>query len=157
MLGPDGAPLRTLVASEAIRVTEALLLGSALESLTGTGPTTDPLNSSSPREGGGSAGDGLLGIVPAALVWPVQQQIQTRFASQLSEQSVQDMLELRAQVLRCWVLLRSNRGFDLSTLSPLVQASTLPLPLWQPLAARARPLFPLVRPFLTLARPPGLF
>jgi len=151
MLTP-GAPLRVLVTSEAIRATEALLLGSALESLTGTGAgagagagaALDFPTSSGGGNGSSKGGEMVSwGAYRGPLLWPVQAQIQAQLSSQMAEQSVQDMLELRAQVLRCWLLLRSNRGFDLASLSPLVQAGTLSLlPLRRPLHSPEEPLLP---------------
>ncbi|XP_074269482.1 protein ACTIVITY OF BC1 COMPLEX KINASE 3, chloroplastic [Silene latifolia] len=93
LLGPDGEQLRVLVIRETVRVTEALMLGSAMDAYNALpefmrtfvtyGRPTGPLAISD--------------------------------AEQLS------MLELRGQVLRVWGLLQSSNNFDPSLLQPILQ------------------------------------
>ncbi|OVA09309.1 Protein kinase domain [Macleaya cordata] len=93
LLGPDGEELRTLVIKEAIRVNEAFVLGTVIDtynsmpnfmkSLIFNGTGAGPLTMSS------------------------------------SEQ--QSMLELRDRVLRIWRLLQSSESFDPAILQPIVQ------------------------------------
>ncbi|KAF6159741.1 hypothetical protein GIB67_029999 [Kingdonia uniflora] len=93
VLGPEGEELRTLVIKESIRVTEAIVLGTAIDTynsfpdfmrtLIFNGSTTRPLA--------------------------------------LNESEQKNMLELRDQVFRIWLLLRTSESFDPSILQPIVQ------------------------------------
>ncbi|KAK6145041.1 hypothetical protein DH2020_021861 [Rehmannia glutinosa] len=93
LLGPDGEDLRVLVIKEAVRVTEAIILGSVVESYNYIpGPIRSLFfntNSTGP------------------LVMKSAEQ--------------ESMLALRAQVLRIWELLRSSDNFDPSILLPILQ------------------------------------
>lgn len=93
LLGPDGEELRSLVMREAIRVTEAVVLSTVIDTynsipdvmrtLVFNGNTTGPLVMSG------------------------------------SEQ--ESMLELRDQVFRIWGLLQSSENFDPALLQPILQ------------------------------------
>lgn len=93
LLGPDGEELRTLVVKEAVRVVEAILLGTAIESYNSV---PDPIRTLIPS---GSA-NGFL---------------------RMNENEQATMLELRDRVLRIWGLLRSSKGFDPDLLQPIVE------------------------------------
>ncbi|KAK6793164.1 hypothetical protein RDI58_012245 [Solanum bulbocastanum] len=93
LLGPDGKELRDLVIKEAIRVSEAIILGSAIESFNSVpGPMrTFVFN-------GNASGP---------------------FTISAAEQ--QSLMELRAQVIKIWGLLQSSENFDPSLLQPILQ------------------------------------
>ncbi|CAH9147998.1 unnamed protein product [Cuscuta epithymum] len=92
LLGPDGDELRGLVTKEAIRVTEAVILGSIIESYNLIpGPMRSIFNSSAV---------GLLVV---------------------NTEEEKNMIDLRAQVIRIWGLLQSSEGFDPSLLQPILQ------------------------------------
>ncbi|KAL3340637.1 hypothetical protein AABB24_028994 [Solanum stoloniferum] len=93
LLGPDGKELRDLVIKEAIRVSEAIILGSAIESFNSVpGPMrTFVFN-------GNASGP---------------------FTISAAEQ--QSLMELRAQVIKIWGLLQSSENFDSSLLQPILQ------------------------------------
>ncbi|KAF5185333.1 Activity of bc1 complex kinase 3 protein, partial [Thalictrum thalictroides] len=93
LLGPDGEELRNLVMKEAIRVTEAIVLGGVIDTYnTMPGPLRSLLFSGN-----------ITGPLKASA----------------SEQ--ESMLTLRAQVFRIWGLLQSSESFDPSILQPIVQ------------------------------------
>lgn len=93
LLGPDGEELRVLVIKESVRVTEAMVLGSAIDTyhslpdflrtLVANGNPTGPFS--------------------------------------ISDTEQQSVMELRGQVLRIWGLLQSSRNFDPSILQPILQ------------------------------------
>lgn len=93
LLGPDGKELRDLVIKEAIRVSEAIILGSAIESFNSVpGPMrTFVFN-------GNASGP---------------------FTISAAEQ--QSLMELRAQVIKIWGLLQSSENFDPNLLQPILQ------------------------------------
>lgn len=93
LLGPDGKELRDLVIKEAIRVSEAIILGSVIESFNSVpGPMrTFVFN-------GNASGP---------------------FTISSAEQ--QSLMELRAQVIKIWGLLRSSENFDPNLLQPILQ------------------------------------
>ncbi|CAA2954532.1 uncharacterized aarF domain-containing kinase At1g79600, chloroplastic [Olea europaea subsp. europaea] len=93
LLGPDGEELRVLVIKEAVRVTEAVILGSVVESYSSVNELMRTL------------------IFNGSATGP--------FAMTTAEQ--ESMLGLRAQVLRIWGLLRSSENFDPSILLPILQ------------------------------------
>ncbi|XP_042399016.1 protein ACTIVITY OF BC1 COMPLEX KINASE 3, chloroplastic-like [Zingiber officinale] len=93
LLGPDGEELRGLVVQEAVRVTEAIVLGSMID-------TYD------------SMPDFMKVVVNNG---------NTNGPFKLSDGEQARMLELRDRVLRVWSLLRSSDSFDPSLLQPLVQ------------------------------------
>ncbi|KAL3649359.1 Protein ACTIVITY OF BC1 COMPLEX KINASE 3, chloroplastic [Castilleja foliolosa] len=92
LLGPDGEEIRALVIKEAVRVNEALILGSVVELYTWI---PSPIRT-------------LINVNPAG---PLV----------MSSADQESMLELRAQVLRIWALLRSSDNFDPSILQPVLQ------------------------------------
>ncbi|XP_002991477.2 protein ACTIVITY OF BC1 COMPLEX KINASE 3, chloroplastic [Selaginella moellendorffii] len=98
MLGEEGAELRRLVEKEAVRVLEALVIGSTVE---GYKSLPEPLKFVVNR--------GNNGRVIA-----------------LKEQEEAQMLKLRQQVLRVWGLLRTSSGFDPAMLQPVVEILRLP-------------------------------
>ncbi|KAG5619612.1 hypothetical protein H5410_004830 [Solanum commersonii] len=93
LLGPDGKELRDLVIKEAIRVSEAIILGSAIESFNSVpGPMrTFVFN-------GNASGP---------------------FTISAAER--QSLMELRAQVIKIWGLLQSSENFDPNLLQPILQ------------------------------------
>lgn len=93
LLGPDGKELRDLVIKEAIRVSEAVILGSAIESFNSV-----PVPMRTFVFNGNASGPFTLSAV---------------------EQ--QSLMELRAQVLRIWGLLQSSDNFDPNLLQPILQ------------------------------------
>ncbi|XP_051131369.1 protein ACTIVITY OF BC1 COMPLEX KINASE 3, chloroplastic [Andrographis paniculata] len=93
LLGPDGEELRTLVIKEAVRVTEAVIMGSVAESYNSIPGLIQPFIFN-------VSAIGTLGMKTAEL---------------------ESMLELRAQVLRIWELLRSSNSFDPSILLPILE------------------------------------
>ncbi|XP_075515923.1 protein ACTIVITY OF BC1 COMPLEX KINASE 3, chloroplastic-like [Primulina tabacum] len=93
LLGADGEELRVLVIKEAARATEAIVLGSVLESYNSMPDLVRSL------------------IYNANATSP--------FAINIAEQ--ESMLELRAQVFRIWALLQSSNNFDPSILLPILQ------------------------------------
>lgn len=98
LLGPDGVELRDLVIKEAVRVTEAIILSSVIESFNSIpGPMrTFVFN--------GSANGPFT----------------------ISSAEQQSLMELRTQVINIWGLLRSSENFDPSLLQPILQVrSTL--------------------------------
>jgi len=93
LLGPDGEELRVLVIKEAVRVTEAMVVGSAIDTYHSLPDFLRTLVSN-----GNPAGP---------------------FMMSAAEQ--QSMVELRGRVLRIWELLQSSRNFDPSVLLPILQ------------------------------------
>ncbi|XP_009610213.1 protein ACTIVITY OF BC1 COMPLEX KINASE 3, chloroplastic [Nicotiana tabacum] len=93
LLGPDGVELRDLVIKEAVRVTEAIILSSVIESFNSIpGPMrTFVFN--------GSANGPFT----------------------ISSAEKQSLMELRTQVITIWGLLRSSENFDPSLLQPILQ------------------------------------
>lgn len=92
LLGPDGEELRILVTKEAIRVSEAFGLGTVIDTYNSLPDLTRTLMFN------GNA----TGLIMSA-----------------AEQ--QSLIELRNQVSRIWVLLRSSEQFDPSVLQPILQ------------------------------------
>jgi hypothetical protein len=95
LLGPDGEELRVLVVKEAVRVTEAITIGTLIDSYNAAPEFLKPLISS-----GNPAGP-----------------------FKFSEAEQEQMMELRDQVFRVWGLLRSSNNFDPSLLQPIVQVT----------------------------------
>ncbi|XP_021762192.1 protein ACTIVITY OF BC1 COMPLEX KINASE 3, chloroplastic-like [Chenopodium quinoa] len=94
LLGPDGEELRILVIKEAVRVTEAVILGSLMDTYSSLPEFMRTLVTN-----GSSTGPFLL----------------------LKEAEQQSMLELRGQVLKVWGLLQSSNNFEPSLLQPILQ------------------------------------
>ncbi|KAH7433681.1 hypothetical protein KP509_07G081000 [Ceratopteris richardii] len=98
LLGPEGKELRVLVVKEAVRVSEAMLIGTAFA---GYNAVPQPIKSIL-----GSGNDwGLLKI---------------------KESDISEMLTLREQILRIWNLLRTSDGFDPSSLQPVLEVLQQP-------------------------------
>lgn len=93
ILASDGEALRVLVVKEAVRVTEAIIVGTLLESYNSAPAFVRTLISS-----GNASGPFTLSI---------------------AEQ--ESMMELRAQVFQIWELLRSSQSFDPALLQPILQ------------------------------------
>ncbi|BFI41682.1 aarF domain-containing kinase [Marchantia polymorpha subsp. ruderalis] len=91
LLGSGGEELRSLVEREAVRVSEALVVGSAIQSYKSV---PQPLRDFIDR------GNNVIRI---------------------KESEEIEMLALREQVLRIWNLLRSTSGFDPASLQPIVE------------------------------------
>ncbi|KAG8387407.1 hypothetical protein BUALT_Bualt02G0018300 [Buddleja alternifolia] len=93
LLGPDGEDLRVLVIKEAVRVTEAIVLGSVMESY-----------------------NSMPGVIQTLIF-----NTNTTGPFMMSTAEQESISELRAQVLRIWSLLRSEDNFDPSILQPILQ------------------------------------
>lgn len=95
LLDPDGEELRLLVIKEAVRVTEAFILGTAIDTYNSMPDLMRTL------------------IFNGNVTGPL-------FRKSLERQS---MLELRDQVSRIWILLRSSENFSPEVLQPILQVS----------------------------------
>ncbi|XP_077211053.1 protein kinase superfamily protein [Tasmannia lanceolata] len=93
LLGPDGEELRILVIKEAIRVTEAMVLGTTIDTYNSI---PEPLRTLM-----------FNGNVTGLFL--------------MSETEKESMLELRSRVIRIWGLLRSSENFDPALLQPILQ------------------------------------
>lgn len=93
LLGPDGEGLRALAVKEAIRVTEAFVLGTV----------NDTYNS-----------------MPDFMRLIIFRDSASRTLG-MSNEEQESMIELRDQVLRIWRLLQSSENFDPALLQPIVQ------------------------------------
>ncbi|KAI3461926.1 hypothetical protein Pfo_018589 [Paulownia fortunei] len=93
LLGPDGEDLRVLVIKEAVRITEAIILGSVLES---------------------------YNLIPGPIRTLIFNVNATGLLV-MSTAEQESMLALRAQVFRIWELLQSSDNFDPSVLQPILQ------------------------------------
>lgn len=98
LLGPDGEGLRVLAIKEAIRVTEAFVLGTV----------NDTYNS-----------------IPDIMRILLFRDNNSRGLG-LSNDEQESMVELRDQVLRIWRLLQSSENFDPTLLQPIVQVLQQP-------------------------------
>lgn len=108
LLGPEGEELRSLVIKEAVRVTEAVVLGTVIETYNSMPNLVRTLISN------GNVNEGP----PLTLSAPERESI----------------MELRQQVLRIWALLRSSNNFDPSILQPILQVHTILYLIFFPLA-----------------------
>ncbi|KAL7124435.1 hypothetical protein ABFS83_14G048300 [Erythranthe nasuta] len=93
LLGPDGEDLRALVIKEAVCVTEAIILGSVVES---------------------------YNLIPGFLRTFIPD-VNAPGPLVMKSAEQESMLELRAQVLGIWELLRSSESFDPSIFLPILQ------------------------------------
>lgn len=100
LLGPDGEELRVLVIKEAVRVTEAFVLGTVIDTYSSM---PDLVRS-------------LIFNVNGNLAGPLV----------MSNAEQQRMIELRNQVSRIWRLLQSSENFDPTTLQPILQVLQQP-------------------------------
>lgn len=97
LLGPDGEELRTLVVKEAVRVTEAFIWGTAIDTYN-------------------IIPDFVKGLI-------VNGNATGPLAMSIAEQ--ESMIALRDQVIRIWGLLRTSESFDPAILQPILQVRTL--------------------------------
>ncbi|XP_022157241.1 protein ACTIVITY OF BC1 COMPLEX KINASE 3, chloroplastic [Momordica charantia] len=98
LLGPDGEGLRVLAIKEAIRVTEAFVLGTV----------NDTYNS-----------------IPDFMRLLIFRDDSSRTLG-ISNAEQESMVELRDQVLRIWTLLQSSENFDPTLLQPVLQVLQQP-------------------------------
>ncbi|XP_062026592.1 protein ACTIVITY OF BC1 COMPLEX KINASE 3, chloroplastic [Rosa rugosa] len=98
LLGPDGEELRTLVVKEAVRVTEAFIWGTAIDSYN-------------------IIPDFVKGLI-------VNGNATGPLAMSIAEQ--ESMIALRDQVIRIWGLLRTSESFDPAILQPILQVLQQP-------------------------------
>lgn len=96
LLGPDGEELRILVIKEAVRVTEAVILGTMIDTYNFV-PT--PMRTL---------------IVSGNGFGPLM----------MSDTEQENMIKLRDQVFRIWRLLQSSENFDPALLQPILQVRT---------------------------------
>lgn len=93
LLGPDGEQLRALVIRESVRVSEAVIFGTMIDAYNSIpGPLKNLIFNNN------VAGPTVL-----------------------SDSEQESLMELRAQVIRIWGLLRSTESFDPTMLQPLLQ------------------------------------
>lgn len=97
LLAPDGEELRILVIKEAVRITEAFVLGTVIDTYNSIPDLLRALMFN------GNAS----GVIS------------------MSKTEQQNMIELRDQVYRIWGLLRSSENFDPSLFQPILQVRTL--------------------------------
>ncbi|XP_057489948.1 protein ACTIVITY OF BC1 COMPLEX KINASE 3, chloroplastic-like [Actinidia eriantha] len=93
LLGPDGEELRALVIKEAVRVTEAVILGSMIDTYNSF---PDPMR---------------MLIFNGNATGPLI----------MSDAELNSTMELRTRVFRIWGLLRSSENFDPTLLQPILQ------------------------------------
>ncbi|PKI54711.1 protein ACTIVITY OF BC1 COMPLEX KINASE 3, chloroplastic [Punica granatum] len=93
LLGPDGEELRVLVIKEAVRVTEAVVLGSVVDASRTVPDFMRTLLFN------GNANGPLV----------------------MNDNELKSMIELRDQVVRIWGLLRTSENFDPALLQPILQ------------------------------------
>lgn len=96
LLGPDGEELRTLVIKEAVRVTEAVVLGTVVDTYNSIPNVMKAL------------------IFNGSVTGPLM----------MSNTEKESMIELRDQVFRIWRLLQSSEDFDPALLQPILQVKT---------------------------------
>lgn len=93
LLGPDGEQLRALVIRESVRVSEAVIFGTMIDTYNSIPRPLKNLFFSNNVAG----------------------------PTVLSDSEQESLMELRAQVIRIWGLLRTTESFDPSMLQPLLQ------------------------------------
>lgn len=96
LLDPDGEELRILVIKEAVRVTEAVILGTVIDTYNSI---PNPLRTL---------------IVSGNNAGPLT----------MSDTEQENMIKLRDQVFTIWSLLQSSENFDPALLQPLLQVRT---------------------------------
>jgi len=97
LLGPDGEDLRKLVIKEAVRVNEAFVLGTVIDTYNSIPDLMRTLMFN------GNATGPLM----------------------MSDTERESMIGLRDQVLRIWVLLQSSENFDPAILQPVLQVGSI--------------------------------
>ena len=100
LLGPDGEELRILVIKEAVRITEAVVIGTVVDTYNSIPNVVRALIFS--------------GIVTGPLT--------------VSDSEIESLMALRDQVFRIWGLLRSSQDFDPALLQPILQVNSVVLP-----------------------------
>lgn len=98
LLGPEGEELRTLVIKESVCVTEAVVLGTVVDTYN-------------------SMPDFMRNLVFTG---------STRGPLVMSDTEFEKVIELRDQVVRIWGLLRSSENFDPTLLQPILQVLQQP-------------------------------
>lgn len=98
LLGPDGEELRILVIKEAVRVTEAVVIGTVVDTYNSIPNVVRAL------------------IFNANVTGPLT----------VSDSEIESMTALRDQVFRIWGLLRSSQDFDPALLQPILQVLQQP-------------------------------
>lgn len=98
LLGPEGEELRTLVIKESVCVTEAVVLGTVVDTYN-------------------SMPDFMRNLVFTG---------STRGPLVMSDTELEKVIELRDQVVRIWGLLRSSENFDPTLLQPILQVLQQP-------------------------------
>jgi predicted unusual protein kinase regulating ubiquinone biosynthesis (AarF/ABC1/UbiB family) len=98
LLAPDGEELRILVIREAVRVTEAISIGSVVDTYN-------------------SMPDFMRNLVFNG---------SARSPLAMSDSELEIMIELRGQVLRIWGLLQTSESFDPALLQPILQVLQQP-------------------------------
>lgn len=93
LLGPNGEELRTLVIKESVRVTEAVVVGSMVDTYN------------------------FIPDVMRTLIFNGN----ARAYLAMSETELQNMIQLRDQVFRIWGLMQSSENFDPALLQPILQ------------------------------------
>ncbi|KAJ6953184.1 protein ACTIVITY OF BC1MPLEX KINASE 3 [Populus alba x Populus x berolinensis] len=96
LLGPDGEELQILVIKEAVRVTEAVVIGTVVDTYNSIPNVVRAL------------------IFNANVTGPLT----------VSDSEIESMTALRDQVFRIWGLLRSSQDFDPALLQPILQVNT---------------------------------
>ncbi|KAH8514901.1 hypothetical protein H0E87_003671 [Populus deltoides] len=99
LLGPDGEQLQILVIKEAVRVTEAVVIGTVVDTYNSIPNVVRAL------------------IFNANVAGPLT----------VSDSEIDSMMALRDQVFRIWGLLRSSQDFDPALLQPILQVNTVVL------------------------------
>jgi hypothetical protein len=99
LLGPDGEQLQILVIKEAVRVTEAVVIGTVIDTYNSIPNVVRAL------------------IFNANVAGPLT----------VSDSEIDSMMALRDQVFRIWGLLRSSQDFDPALLQPILQVNTVVL------------------------------
>lgn len=97
LLAPDGEELRNLVIKEAVRVNEAFVLGTVMDTYNSIPDLMRTLMFN------GNATGPLM----------------------MSDSERESMIGLRDQVLRIWFLLQSSENFDPALLQPILQVGTI--------------------------------
>lgn len=98
LLGPDGEELQILVIKEAVRVTEAVVIGTVVDTYNSIPNVVRAL------------------IFNANVAGPLT----------VSDSEIDSMMALRDQVFRIWGLLRSSQDFDPALLQPILQVLQQP-------------------------------
>ncbi|KAJ6392513.1 hypothetical protein OIU77_026298 [Salix suchowensis] len=98
LLGPDGEELRILVIKEAVRVTEAVVIGTVVDTYNSIPNVVRAL------------------IFSGNVTGPLT----------VNDSEIESLMALRDQVFRIWGLLRSSQDFDPALLQPILQVLQQP-------------------------------